>query len=172
MAVLDYERASLLAPGDADVTANLLVVRRMAGLPAEAQNSLDRTLGSLDPTLLSWLGVLGVALVAFSAAGGGLLAAHRPARFAGALIGLGLVGITVADAVLLWPRLHEAIIIVSAAPARVAPAPMGETSFVLKEAQAVRTAGEHEGFVLVRTASGLTGWVWHTDLEPVVPQQH
>ena len=171
MAALNYERASLLAPDNPDVAANLLAVRRAAGLPAESRSRLDRTLGAADPTLISWLGVLGVALMALSASAGGLPASYSRIRVAGAVIGLALVGLTVASAALLWPRLHEAIVIVSAAPARVAPAPMGEALFVLKEAQAVRTAGEYEGFVLVRTPAGRTGWVWHTDLEAVVPQQ-
>jgi hypothetical protein len=48
---------------------------------------------------------------------------------------------------------------------------MGETLFTLEEAQAVRAEGEHEGFVLVRTPAGRTGWVWHTDIGAVVPQQ-
>jgi hypothetical protein len=69
----------------------------------------------------------------------------------------------------LWPRLHEAIVIAGAVPVRVSPAPLGDALFTLKEAEAVTIAGEHEGFVLVRTAAGRTGWVWHADLVPVVP---
>jgi hypothetical protein len=66
--------------------------------------------------------------------------------------------------------LHEAIVIAGAAPVRVSPAPMGDALFTLKEAEAVRITGEHEGFFLVRTLPGRVGWVWHADLVPVVPR--
>ncbi|HEX4151015.1 MAG TPA: hypothetical protein VHY75_02265 [Steroidobacteraceae bacterium] len=169
MAVLNYERASLLAPGDPDVEANLLVVRRLAGLPAEPRSWLDRTVGSADPTLMSWIGVLGVALIVLGASTGLLRAPYRGMRRAAATVGVALIGLTAVDGALLWPKLHEAIVIVRAAPVHVSPAPMGEAPFALKEAEAVRISGEHEGFVLVRNAAGRRGWVWHTDLAPVVP---
>ncbi len=93
------------------------------------------------------------------------------ARRAAVIFGIALVGFTVANAMTLWPRLHEAIVIAGTAPVRVSPAPMGEALFALREAEAVRIAGEHEGFVLVRASAGRTGWVWHTDLVPVVPNR-
>jgi hypothetical protein len=169
LAVLDYERARLLAPGDPDVEANLRVVRRMAGLPVEPRHWLDRTAGAVDPWLVSWLGVLGVALVLAGASVGRRRPPYRGLRTAAALLGCALIGLTVANAATVWPRLHEAIVIVGNAPVRVAPAPMSETLFTLKEAEAVRMSGEHEGFVLVRSAAGRSGWVWHTDVAAVAP---
>lgn len=170
LAVLDYERARLLAPADPDVKANLLVTRRMAGLPAEPDRWLSRTVGEADPALVSWLGVVGVALLAGAAWAGRMAAPYRRWRAAIALMGVALVALTLANAAAIWPRLHEAIVIVGSAPARISPAPMGEVSFVLKEAEAVRILGEHEGFVLVRSTAGRMGWVWHTQVAAIVPQ--
>jgi hypothetical protein len=69
----------------------------------------------------------------------------------------------------LWPKLHEAVILREATPARVAPVPMGDPLFVLPEAETVRITAEHEDFVLVRTRAGRAGWVLRANLAPVVP---
>jgi hypothetical protein len=170
LAVLNYERARLLAPDDPDVEANLMLLRRSLALPTDSGSRMSRAVGALGPTLAAWIGVAGLALIAAA-----LLSGRSPTRppwvrrtagIAGAL----LIGFTVASGMALWPRLHEAIVIAGAVPVRVSPAPLGDALFTLKEAEAVTTAGEHEGFVLVRTAAGRTGWVWHADLVPVVPR--
>jgi tetratricopeptide (TPR) repeat protein len=171
MAVVNYERARLLAPNDPDIEANLLLVRRSLGLPIEPRNRLDRVAGAASPTVASWIGVIGLMLIAVALLAGRLRQApHRWARRTAINVGIALMALTAANGMVLWPRLHEGIIIAGTAPVRVSPAPMGDTLFALKEAEAVRIAGEYEGFVLVRTATGRTGWVWHADLVPVVPR--
>ncbi|HEY3851564.1 MAG TPA: hypothetical protein VGL87_11365 [Steroidobacteraceae bacterium] len=169
LAVLNYERAGLISPGDPDIEANLLLVRRSMGLPAEPRTRLSRAVGAVDPTPASWIGVAGWLLVVAALLGGRLHAARPVARGAAVIVGIALIGFTVASGLTFWPRLHEAIVIAGTAPVRVSPAPMGEALFTLKEAEAVRIDGEHEGFVLVHASAGRTGWVWHADLVPVVP---
>jgi hypothetical protein len=170
MAVVNYERAGLLAPGDPDIERNLLIVRHSLGFPVEPKSRLERVLGAVGPWAASWMGVIGLTLVGAALMAGRLAASHRWASRAAVFVGIALIGVTVSSGVSLWPRLHEAIVIAGAAPVRVSPAPMGDMLFALKEAEAVRLSGEHEGFFLVRTSAGRTGWVWHTDLVPVVPR--
>jgi tetratricopeptide (TPR) repeat protein len=170
MAVVNYERARLLAPDDPDIEANLLLVRRSLGLPIETRSRLDRVAEAASPTVAAWIGVIGLMLAAVALLAGRLQASHRWARRISIIVGIALIGVPVGDGVMLWPRLHEGIVIAGTAPVRVSPAPMGDTLFALKEAEAVKIAGEYEGFVLVRTATGRTGWVWHADLAPVVPR--
>ncbi len=170
LAVLNYERARLLAPNDPDVAANLLLIRRSLALPAEPGSRLTRVVGGVSPTMAAWIGVAGWALIAAALMSGHSSRPHRWLRRTAVIAGAALIGFTVASGVALWSRLHEAIVIAGEAPVRVSPAPLGDALFSLKEAETVRTAGEHEGFVLVRTASGRTGWVWHADLAPVVPR--
>ncbi len=170
LAVLNYERARLLAPDDPDVEANLMLLRRSLGLPTDSGSRMNRAVGVLSPTLAAWIGVVGWALIAAALLSGRSPTLPRWVRRTAGIAGAVLIGFTVASGVALWPRLHEAIVIAGAAPVRVSPAPLGDALFTLKEAEAVTTAGEHEGFVLVRTAAGRTGWVWHADLVPVVPR--
>jgi hypothetical protein len=170
LAVLNYERAWLLAPDDADINANLEYVRASAHVPTEPRTRFARIAQAANPTLAAWIGVLGVALV-----GVGLLARKLTPRFrwlraGGVLLGIALIGVTVSNAMLLWPRMREAVVLVNQTPARVSPVPMGDTAFVLREAETVTMTAEHEDFVLVRTRGGLSGWVARASLGTVVPQ--
>jgi hypothetical protein len=176
LAVLNYERAGLLTPGDPDIEANLLAVRRSAGLPAHPNGrSVARVIGNMNPTTASWIGLVGWLLIGASLLAGRMRLPRRPAhlrrwaRLAAAIAGCALIAVVLASSAVVWPRLHEAIVVAHAAPVRVSPAPMGDTLFTLREAEAVRIAGEHEGFVLVRASGGRTGWAWQTDLAPIVP---
>jgi hypothetical protein len=169
MAVLNYERAALLAPGDADINANLDFVRASAHVPSDPHSRFTDIAAAVNPALAAWIGVLGVTLV-----GAALLAWKRTPRFrwlkaGGVLIGIAMVGLTVSNAMLLWPRMRAAVILVNQTPARVSPVPMGDTAFVLPEAETVTMTAEHEDFVLIRTRGGLSGWVARANLGAVVP---
>jgi hypothetical protein len=169
MAVLNYERAALLAPGDADINANLEFVRASAHVPFEPRRRFADIAAAVNPALAAWIGVLGIALV-----GAALLARKRTPRFrwlkaGGVFIGVAMVGLTVSNAMLLWPRMRAAVILVNQTPARVSPVPMGDTAFVLPEAETVTMTAEHEDFVLIRTRGGLSGWVARANLGAVVP---
>src|SRR6202030_4432035 len=87
------------------------------------------------------------------------------------LLGIVMLGLSIAHAVTLWPIMHEAVVITKTAPVRVSPTLIEETLFALPEASIVSTGAEHDGFVLVRTAAGRTGWAPSTSLAPIVPRQ-
>jgi hypothetical protein len=170
LAVLNYERAALLAPDDADINANLEYVRASAHVSTEPRNRFARIAQAASPALTAWGGVLGIALV-----GVGLLLMKRLGRRfrwvrgGSILIGVALTALSVSNAILLWPRMHEAVVLINQTPARVSPVPMGDTAFVLSEAETVTIRAEHEDFVLIRTRGGLTGWVARASLGAVVP---
>jgi hypothetical protein len=169
LAVLNYERAALLAPDDGDINLNLEYVRSSAHVPTEPRTRFARIIQAASPTLAAWIGVLGIALL-----GAGLLATKTAARFkragtGGALLGVALMALPISNAALLWPRMHEAVILVNQTPAHVSPVPMADTTFLLLEAETVTIRSEHEDFVLIRTRGGLSGWVARTNLGAVVP---
>jgi hypothetical protein len=170
LAVLNYERAKLLDPNDPDIEANLNHVRIAAGLPPESRSRFERISGIAGPQMLAWLGVLGLLI-----AGAGVLRLrfyprHRRLFAAATILGIPLLGVSIGYGVTLWPVVHEAVVITHTAPVRVSPAIIEETLFVLPEASIVSTGAEHDGFVLVRTAAGRTGWVPGTNLAPILPQ--
>jgi hypothetical protein len=169
MAVLNYERAALLAPTDPDIEANLNYVRVASHLAPLRRNRFERALALANPQWAAWIGIAGLCLVGVSLCAGKVSARFRFARAAGVLLGSGLMGLTVCNSIWLWPKLHEAVVIVAATPVQVTPVPMGEPLFELHEAEIVTMTARHEGFVLIRTGAGLAGWVSRADLGVVVP---
>jgi tetratricopeptide (TPR) repeat protein len=170
LAVLNYERAALLVPDGADINANLQRVRAAAQVPTEPRSRFARMVQAANPNVAAWLGVLGIALL-----GTGLLARKRAPRFqwlgpGGVLLGLALIALSVSNAMLLWPRMHEAVVLIDQTPARVSPVLMADTAFVLREAETVTITAEHEDFILIRTRGGLAGWVARANLGAVVPR--
>jgi hypothetical protein len=171
MAVLNYERASLLAPNDPDIEANLRLVREPLRLPPEPRTTLARVLPRAGPAWLAWSGVTGLLIAGVSLLAGQIYPRHRWVRRAAAVIGVAMIGLTAANAMVLWPKLHEAVVIASNVAVRVSPAPMGDPLFVLTEAETVKMTAEHEGFVLIQTRAGRTGWAARASLAPIVPSE-
>jgi len=171
LAILNYERASLLAPGDPDIEANLRFVRSAARLPAESRNTIDRLAGISSPFTLSWIGVFGIAIIGASAVAAQLSSRHRQLRVAALLVGLTMIASTICSGVVLWPKLNSGVIIAASTPARVSPVPMGDSLFVLREGETVRIGAEYEGFTLIRTAAGRSGWVADSHLAAIVPRR-
>ena len=169
LAVLNYERAQLLAPNDPDIAANLHVVRAKAGLPDASENWLTHSLTCVRPNTMAWLGTFGLAL-----AGLCLLlvrlyprrrVAFRSLTFAGALF----VAAAFGSAVVMWPRVNEAVVIAREAPALTSPVLAAEPLFKLREGETVTVRAEHQDFALVQTMAGRSGWVAGADLARVVP---
>jgi hypothetical protein len=170
MAILNYERASLLAPGDPDIQANLRFVRAAANLPAELPDTLDRVAKIASPFWMSWLGVLGLVIVGASVILAQLSSRHRLARAAAAVSGVTMIGLTFCSALALGSRLHQGVVIAAATPVRVSPVPMGDPLFSLPEGEKVKITAEHEGFDLIETRAGRAGWIANSNLAPIVPR--
>lgn len=170
MAILNYERASLLAPGDSDIEANLRFVQTSAHLPLESRGALDRIARIGSPLLQSWLAVLGIVLIGASAVAAQFSSRQRILRFLATLAGAVMMIWTVCSGIALWPTLHAGVIITASTQGRVSPVPMGESLFVLQEGERVRIADEHEGFTLVHTRAGRSGWVADANLAAIVPR--
>jgi len=170
MAVLYYERAGLLAPNDPDIEANLRLVRESSHQPVKSRDWFERVATVTTSQTMAGLGVLGLVLAGASLLAGQFVVRFRWTRRVGLLAGVGLVGLTVCNAVVLWPTLHAGVIISAESPVRVSPVPMGDSLFVLPEAETVTIKAEHEGFVLIETRSGRSGWVSRANLASVAPE--
>ena len=168
-AVLNYERALLLAPNDADIRANLAFVRATLSLPAESESWFSRSARIANPDTLAWTALAGVLAAGLSLLAGRRYPSHRLALRAVAALGISAIGLTLCNAVTVWPSLHEAVVVAHGTAAHVAPAGNAETLFSLPEADTVTMGAEHQGFVLVQARNGRSGWVVLADLAPVLP---
>jgi hypothetical protein len=171
LAVLNYERAKLLDPSDPDIDANLRRVRDSSGLRTPPAGQLDRLTQLTSPARISWIGVLGLLLAGLSLLAREAARAHRGKLLAAALIGFCLIAVTAGSAVAVWPTLHEAVVVGHSVPVRVSPTLIEEPIFTLPEAEIVDINGEHDGFMLIKTAAGRSGWAPTANLAPIVPKR-
>jgi hypothetical protein len=169
MAVLNYERARLLSPNDSDIEANLKYVRAASHVPEPPQSAFDRVVRRVSPFYMSWIGIIGVMMAGLSILAAQFSTGFVWVRRTAFMLGVSMVALTVCDGIALWPTLHQGVVIGAATPVRVSPVPMGDSLFVLPEAETVDITAEHEGFLLIRTRSGHAGWVSRSAVARVVP---
>jgi hypothetical protein len=171
LAVLNYERARLLAPDDPDLLANLRYVRNTSGLPPAQESWYGRMTGFASANTFFWLGCAGLCIVGASAIVRIRHPHHRAALLASTAVGLSLMIITLCNVAAVSPAMNEAVVMTPEALARVAPASTAESLMALPQAQTVTIEAQRADFVLVHTQAGRTGWVARTDLARVVPQR-
>jgi uncharacterized protein YgiM (DUF1202 family) len=170
LAVLNYERAGLLAPNDADIQANLKQLRSSLHLPTARGGSLERIARVASPSSVAWIGILGVLLLGSSLMAAGHFLRLKAAWISAGTLGIAAIGFTVCNAAYWYPKAHAAVVISTSTTIRAKPVPMGDPLQELSEAEIVTIAQSHEEFVLVRTAGGRSGWVARADLADVVPE--
>jgi hypothetical protein len=168
LAILNYERAQLLAPNDSDIAANLHFVRAKAGLPDAPESWLTRSLTCARPNTLAWLGTFGLILTGVSMLLVRLYPQRRLALRALTFIAALLVATAIGSAVTMWPRVNEAVAIAREAPVLTSPVLAAEPLFKLREGETVTVRAEHQDFSLVQTSTGRSGWVDRADLSRVV----
>jgi hypothetical protein len=169
LAVLNYERAQLLDPNDRDIDANLQRVRNASGLRPLPATGLERLTRIVSPTAVSWIGVFGLIVAGLCMLAREMTRTHRGKLLAAALVGFCLMGVTLGSALAVWPTLHEAVVVGHPIPVRVSPTLIEEPIFTLPEAEIVSVRGEHDGFMLVKTGAGRTGWAPQANLALIVP---
>jgi hypothetical protein len=169
VAVLNYERAQLLAPNDADIAANLHLVRARAGLPDSQENWLTRSLTCVRPNMLAWLGSFGLMLAGLSMLLVRVYPQRRLALISLTCVATLLVATAIGSAIMTWPRVNQAVVISREAPAWNSPVPLADPAFKLHEGETVEVRAEHQDFALVQTSTGRSGWVARADLSRVVP---
>ena len=168
-AVLQYERARVITPTDADLLWNLHRVRESAGLPDESAGWLEEYGRFADPNVLYWAGVGGLLL-----GGGCLLALRGRARFrgpllAGAVVGFAALGAGVFNAIGTAAVLSKSVAL-RETPASVSPVAGADALFQVPAASMVHVVDRHGGFELIRDSKGREGWVAAADVAAVVPR--
>lgn len=163
-AIVSYERALQLAPRDQDIRANLRQVRKAAGLAEPEDGLWTRLVRALTGDAWAWLASawLYLACAVLLLRRLGASTASRQARSALALaLAASLVLLAVAAAACAT-RLGErdrAVVLDGDPVLRVAPYASATASSELAPGDIVRIERSHDGFTLVRTAAGRSGWM-------------
>lgn len=169
-AILFYERALLLSPGDEDIQANLdlartMTVDRVNEIPGfTLGSSWDRFRGAGDPDQWArrslWAGLLFFALLA------GAVLTQRSLARRSFLVGAGvMLVITTASMAFAWDRHAEvtahdhAIVIAPKVDVSSEPRSGSTVLFVLHEGTKVNVLQERNGWMEVKLANGNVGWM-------------
>lgn len=168
-AILNYERAALLAPGDPDIAANLHLARQKAGV-AEEPRSLFAGVTQLLP-LNGCFCVAAVALflLAVTLPLKQLRPGMRPALNWGNVPAAFALALAVMAIAIQWPDLHRAVVIVPETTAGVSPVTMAQPLFKLRAGEVVRLKQAHGAFALIENCAGHEGWVKASAVARVIP---
>jgi tetratricopeptide (TPR) repeat protein len=177
LAILNYERARYLAPGDADIDHNLQLAREQAGLKSNSLRWWQVMLRSL--TINTWLAIVDVWLAAIALA----VLAHvfvkrlepGPRRHV-----LGKVVKTVLFvaipcflfsgylALLAAPLRIEGVVMAKQAVLRLSPFDTAEQIGTLPEGELVTVEQRHDDYYRIEARDGRYGWTTRQTLEPVI----
>jgi tetratricopeptide (TPR) repeat protein len=165
-AILAWERALVLDPGNPEVSANLRALRRRANLPEAPDDAWSRLVARFGADgwarigsgawLAGWLFLLAAALAGDRLSGRPtlrrLVRLALPSAFA-------LVALSVLAERSALADLERAVVLGDGGGLRAAPfasAPQGQA---VVAGEIVLPEREHEGWILVTTAAGKSGWL-------------
>jgi hypothetical protein len=167
-AILDYQRARLLAPRAPAVTAGLTRAESLAGLPREDASPAVRAARRLDANEWGWLAMAGLTLGAAGvvALSWGLIG--RRGLLALGLAGVGLAGVGLLGAVEVAPGPNRAVVVAPDTVARIAPFAQADQAFSVPEGSVVTVERTYDHYSLIAGADG-RGWVPEGGLELILP---
>jgi hypothetical protein len=181
-AILNYERARYLAPGDADIDHNLQLTRKQAGLAPNSYRWWQVVLRGINWTV--WLGIMAVCLIliflsiigssyvpAISAAlkisPGFLKNIFRGILFGGIPLCL-LMGYVELSTIGFNNRIEGVIVAPKVATLRLSPFDSADSIGTIPEGELVTVEARHKDYLRIEARDHHFGWVRVKDLEPVV----
>ncbi len=170
-AILDYERARILAPGDQAIVQNLRAAREKASVAAPSTPAWQRPANWLSFNALAGLASISLLLFGLLFFGTRFIPITLRGLARGAAATLGVTSLLAASTeAVRWPEMDRGVIVAaSPSSARIAPAANAAVSFELKPGEIVRAENNYGSFVRIRTTSGQSGWVSAAEVEKIVP---
>ena len=168
LAILQYDRAQLLAPRAPAVAAGLARAQSAAGLPTVEASPVVRVAKRLDANEWGWIGMAGLILGAAGlvALSWGLI--RRRGFLALALAGVGIASVGFVSAVEVTPPPNRAIVVAPDAVARIAPFAKADQAFAVPEGTAVTIERTYGKYALIASSEG-HGWVPEGGVEIILP---
>lgn len=162
-AVLNYERARHLAPGNADIRGNLEQVRKDAGLYRDEQALHRRLAGLLGAD--QWLLIAGCSFLFFSCSallaslGGGKGGKGGKSYHWLMIVALILCLLTLPLAFLRYQDWKVGVVLAEDTHLLISPFADATLAGDIKAGRLIRPEKEHGDYVLVETENGKTGWL-------------
>lgn len=180
-AIVSYERALLLDPGNPDVRANLAKVRSDLGLFEEPVPVWIRAFDSLSVNAWTWLASAAFSLLALLSLIRGLMpfyVRHQgmsklTSFFSFKVVVPLLVVLMVVAATGVWTQFRNvdrAVVIQPDVRLLVSPFESADSITRIREGRAVEVLREFGEYARVRAHNGQKGWVSRAVMEPIVPR--
>lgn len=170
-AILSYERARILAPGDPDITGNLQYIRKAHGI-FEAEPSLaSRCISRLTLDGWSILAAVFFTLICISLTVALLRKKNEQKRWI--LIALGCLMLLVFSAVaIIISYTSRQVFIVTMPKARIylSPFPTAASIGSLQEGKRLKATKSHADYIYVTDETGRSGWIPQSAIEAIILQ--
>ena len=166
-AVLGYERALRLAPGDADIRHNLELLRQEKGLSQEEISLVHRAGALLG--LNQWAVLTAILLAALALSQFVTWRFSFSTGLSSSLTGLCLLllGISSAGIALQYQSWQQAVIIAPKASLLISPFAGAASTGVIEEGRLVRIIKSHDNYALIKDEIGRSGWIPNLFFEPI-----
>ena len=170
-AILNYERALYLDPGNADIQANLGLARRNSGLVSTPAPGWQRFFDLLNLNRWTILasGAFGVFSLLYLLRGisPGILKGTSSKALTAVCLLCFMAGGT--GAVMQYKNISRGVVIKDNAHLLVSPFDSASSSSSIKDGKIVRLSKTYRGYLLVEGVNGKSGWIKRNAVELVVP---
>lgn len=159
MAILNYERAARLSPGDSDIQGNLELLRKEKTLFQEEQSVSQRLIQMLGLDQWTILATVGFVLFAICLV---LPATPRLKTNTRRLVAVVSVLLTVVSAfgiVGQYGHYHDAVVVAADVKLRLSPFESAAASGSIQEGRLLTPVKTHNNYTLVRDETGRSGWL-------------
>jgi len=162
-ALLNYERASWMAPRDADIRAGLQNLRKDLALPADPSPGWIKPFQRLSLNEWTWLGATAWTFLAGLFLVRGLGARKLPFKTLVTVPAVVLV-LCAGGVASRLTQLDRAVVLRGDAPLRVSPYEGAKQVASISEGKTLTVTDSHGEFIKVKVAGGDSGWVAASDL--------
>ncbi len=167
MAILNYEKASRLAPGDSDIRGNLELLRKEKGLFQEEQTITQRFVGFLGLNQWTILALCGFVLLALILLLPPSLSMKKSSRRIVAVLCLLL---TISASMGMYGQIRhyrDAVVVVADARLRISPFESAASTGSIQEGRLLTPLKTHNNYVLVKDETGRSGWLASKELRSI-----
>jgi len=172
-AILNYERALYLYPGNADIRVNLALARKAFGLISDPSPSWQQFFDRFS--LNGWAVVVSGAFGVFSLLF--LLRGIRPAIFRGAALRTAAIASLLilltggTGLALQYGNLGRGVVTRDDARLLVSPFDSAPSAASIQDGKLVRMGRTYRDYVLVKGENGQSGWIKKDAIQPVIPSR-
>jgi hypothetical protein len=176
LAILNYERARYLAPGDRDIDHNLQLARQQAGLQPNSYRWWEVALRLIYP-VVGYL-VIGCLLLLVLAVAGHLYTAGNKAAFPGVRLACKVIFFTIIPVGLFlgfaelcatgFTSRIDGVIVAKEATLRLSPFDSAERTGSIPEGELVTVERHHDDYYWIEARDHHFGWVEQKEIEPVI----